>query len=150
MDVSSKPGEGGGRKSVDTDLNLVPFIDVMSCLTAFLLITAVWTNVAGLDAGARGGERAGPPAGARDERLAVLIQPDATWVARPGGSLRRLEARDWVGLDLALGVHEGVLVEIAAEPGVAFQDIVTTMEVAQRRKAPVAYVHPGAVAPLFR
>jgi biopolymer transport protein ExbD len=35
--------EGG---SVNVDLNVVPFIDLMSCLTAFLLVTAVWTNLA--------------------------------------------------------------------------------------------------------
>jgi biopolymer transport protein ExbD len=31
------------------DLNLVPFIDYMSCLIAFLMIAAVWTQVASLD-----------------------------------------------------------------------------------------------------
>ena len=34
------------KKSVNVDLNIVPFIDLMSCLTAFLLVTAVWTNLA--------------------------------------------------------------------------------------------------------
>ena len=32
--------------SVNVELNVVPFIDLMSCLTAFLLVTAVWTNLA--------------------------------------------------------------------------------------------------------
>ena len=30
--------------SVDVELNVVPFIDLMSCLTAFLLVTAVWSQ----------------------------------------------------------------------------------------------------------
>jgi biopolymer transport protein ExbD len=34
------------KKSVNVDLNVVPFIDLMSCLTAFLLVAAVWTNLA--------------------------------------------------------------------------------------------------------
>lgn len=36
----------GGRKSVDFTLNLVPTIDLLSVLIAFLLITAVWAQVA--------------------------------------------------------------------------------------------------------
>lgn len=31
----------GGRKSLDAAINLVPFIDLLSCCLAFLLITAV-------------------------------------------------------------------------------------------------------------
>jgi len=34
------------KGSVNVELNIVPFIDLMSCLTAFLLVTAVWTNLA--------------------------------------------------------------------------------------------------------
>ena len=36
----------GDKKSVNVELNIVPFIDLMSCLTAFLLVTAVWVNIA--------------------------------------------------------------------------------------------------------
>jgi biopolymer transport protein ExbD len=37
------------KKSVNVDLNVIPFIDLMSCLTAFLLVTAVWTNLAQIE-----------------------------------------------------------------------------------------------------
>lgn len=36
--------ESGGRKK-STELNLVPFIDLMSVLITFLLLTAVWTQI---------------------------------------------------------------------------------------------------------
>jgi biopolymer transport protein ExbD len=36
----------GGKKSVDFIVNLVPTIDLMSVLISFLLITAVWTELA--------------------------------------------------------------------------------------------------------
>jgi len=36
----------GGKKSVDFVVNLIPTIDLMSVLTSFLLITAVWTQLA--------------------------------------------------------------------------------------------------------
>ena len=38
----------GGKKALDAELNLIPFIDLLSCCIAFLLITAVWTQIAGL------------------------------------------------------------------------------------------------------
>jgi biopolymer transport protein ExbD len=37
-------GTGGGKGDVNVDINVVPFIDLMSCLTAFLLFTAVWVT----------------------------------------------------------------------------------------------------------
>jgi uncharacterized membrane protein len=41
MSVSAK----GGRRPVDAAINLVPFIDLLSCCISFLLITAVWVNL---------------------------------------------------------------------------------------------------------
>jgi biopolymer transport protein ExbD len=38
----------GKKKSLDMELNLVPFIDLLSCLISFLLITAVWTQISAL------------------------------------------------------------------------------------------------------
>ncbi len=65
----------GSDKGVNVELNIVPFIDLMSCLTAFLLVTAVWVNIAELDTHAVGKSREAvgddPP-----PRLSVLVQSD--------------------------------------------------------------------------
>lgn len=45
----------GGKKALDAELNLVPFIDLLSCCISFLLITAVWTQIAGLQISSSGG-----------------------------------------------------------------------------------------------
>jgi biopolymer transport protein ExbD len=45
----------GGKKALDDELNLVPFIDLLSCCISFLLITAVWTQIAGLQVASSGG-----------------------------------------------------------------------------------------------
>lgn len=43
---------GGSRgRAVSVELNLVPFIDLMSVLITFLLITAVWTQVSMIQIG---------------------------------------------------------------------------------------------------
>jgi biopolymer transport protein TolR len=41
--------EGGGKRTLDFELNLVPFIDLLSCCISFLLITAVWTQMGKLE-----------------------------------------------------------------------------------------------------
>lgn len=57
--------EGGGKKDLNVELNLIPMIDLLSCLVSFLLITAVWTQMSKLDTsqkldgGGAGGEK--PP-----------------------------------------------------------------------------------------
>ena len=49
------PSGHGGKKALDAELNLVPFIDLLSCCISFLLITAVWTQIAGLQVASSGG-----------------------------------------------------------------------------------------------
>ena len=44
---------GQGGDGLNTELNLVPFIDLLSTLTLFLLITAVWTHMSRMDATAQ-------------------------------------------------------------------------------------------------
>jgi biopolymer transport protein TolR len=43
--------ESGNGRSANVDLNIVPFIDLMSVLITFLLITAVWSQVSMIQLG---------------------------------------------------------------------------------------------------
>lgn len=43
MDLGS--GGKGGKKALDTTINLVPFIDLMAVTIVFLIMTAVWTQL---------------------------------------------------------------------------------------------------------
>lgn len=50
MAVSMTPGSSpGGRRALDAELNLVPFIDLLVCCICFLLITAVWVRMARIE-----------------------------------------------------------------------------------------------------
>ncbi len=53
------PSGKGGKKAVDAAINLVPFIDLLSCCLSFLLITAVWTQLARMDVTQKGQGAAG-------------------------------------------------------------------------------------------
>ena len=74
MAVSIDGGGGDRKKPLDADLNLVPYIDLLTCMVAFLLITAVWTQLARLKVDQRGsgpGEGDPPP-----DKIAVVVHDD--------------------------------------------------------------------------
>lgn len=43
-------GHGGGKKPLNQELPLVPFIDFLLCCVMFLLVTAVWNQLSRIDA----------------------------------------------------------------------------------------------------
>jgi biopolymer transport protein ExbD len=56
MEISGR----GERRPRNHELPLVPFIDFLLCLVAFLLVTAVWSRMARLEADARTGGGSDP------------------------------------------------------------------------------------------
>ena len=72
----------GDKKSVDVELNIVPFIDLMSCLTAFLLVAAVWVNIAQINIQPKGKTRDTTNVQTDDEHvtLSVLVTNEKIWV----------------------------------------------------------------------
>lgn len=140
----------GDKKSVNIELNIVPFIDLMSCLTAFLLVTAVWVNIAQINIQPKGKSRDQAQVQQDDERpiLSVLIQSDRIWV-----SLSRVndyqeipkkgDQQDWERFEATLKEHKSseyfsnrTDLEIAAESTAAapvkYQDIIHAMDIAVR------------------
>src|SRR5512143_501572 len=51
-------GGGGKRRSLDSEINMIPFIDLLMVTISFLLITAVWSHMARINADA---QVPGPP-----------------------------------------------------------------------------------------
>ncbi len=51
-------GGKGGRRSLDTEINMIPMIDLLMSLICFLLLTAVWSTMARINADA---QVPGPP-----------------------------------------------------------------------------------------
>jgi biopolymer transport protein ExbD len=43
----------GGRRSLDSEINMIPMIDLLMVTVSFLLITAVWSHMARLEANAQ-------------------------------------------------------------------------------------------------
>ena len=137
------------KKSVNVELNIVPFIDLMSCLTAFLLVTAVWVNIAQMNTRTGGNRDSGPKCDGgecEDPKLSVLIEKDQIWIGvsrledfesipRDGASynwpvvLERLKAHKAGSLFNMTRTIE-IAAHSAKDHPIAYRDLVTAMETA--------------------
>jgi biopolymer transport protein ExbD len=134
--------DSGRKGSVNIDLNIVPFIDVMSCLTAFLLVTAVWIATAELPTTANAPCAPGARCvtDAPETSLSILVEADEITVARhPDEDARHLASGDWNGVAAALRMFAGSehpAVDIAARSvdghAVSYQSLVTAVDTAVR------------------
>jgi biopolymer transport protein TolR len=137
------------KKSRNVELNIVPFIDLMSCLTAFLLVTAAWVNIAQMNTKTAGRSKEAPTCDGdtcEDPKLSLLVEKDQIWIG-----VSRLDefetvprtgaGYDWKIVLERLKAHKsGTLfrdtrtIEIAAHSAQqhpsAYQDLVAAMETA--------------------
>jgi biopolymer transport protein TolR len=77
MDLGN--GGKGGKKPLDTAINLVPFIDLMAVTISFLILTAVWTQIGKLQVSQAGGpstEEPPPEQITKTVQLTVTITPE--------------------------------------------------------------------------
>lgn len=135
---------GDDKKSVDVHLNIVPFIDLLSCLTAFLLVTAVWTNLAQISIKPKGVAREASEALTDNEqvRASILIQENTIWVGLSRiNEFRQIkkegEDYNWAALREVLTEHKSLPyfaeredIEVAAEDDITYQTIISVMDTA--------------------
>lgn len=138
--------ESGDGKSVDVHINITPFIDLLSCLTAFLLVTAAWSNLAQISIKPKGVARPddSTPTPPEEERVraSILIQENAIWVGLSRiNDFRQIkkegEDYNWPALREVLEEHKQSTffvdhedVEIAAEEEIPYQAIISVMDTA--------------------
>lgn len=134
------------KRSVDFELNLIPFIDLMSVMISFLLITAIWTRVDGIDA-QQAPVAAGEPDSARVEdtsvKLGVRIQQDGYVVTAADELVEQIglvngeydtRALDRVLGDLRDRYPETVALQVACEDSVAYEALIRVMDLALARQ----------------
>lgn len=71
-------GGHGGKKSSNSEIPLVPFIDLLLCCVMFLLVTAVWNQLARIDANQQQPGQAAPDQPPPEEKIKVVVQVKAT------------------------------------------------------------------------
>jgi biopolymer transport protein ExbD len=148
MSVSVDTGGKGGKKPVDSELNLVPYIDLLTCMVTFLLITAVWTQLARIDVTQKGQAQSAeqtdekPP----ETRLVVVINEDGFLIA--GGAagdqkpIKKKEGKyDYDTLSAILKEVKKTYpdkrdVHIASDDGIQYQFVIQTMDTALTAQFP--------------
>jgi len=137
-----QPAKKGGKKSLDNEMNLVPFIDLLSCLISFLLITAVWTQISAVDARSTGNLSKNDPPPADDPTVAIrvtltqngyLLSVAGQLTEIPKTSVNGKLVYDTKSLTDQLKAVKAAkpqqrAVTIAAEDTVAYEDLAVTMD----------------------
>ncbi|MHB8879621.1 MAG: ExbD/TolR family protein [Myxococcaceae bacterium] len=131
----------GGRKPLDTAINLVPFIDLMSVTISFLIMTAVWTQVGRLDVSNGGGTAVSAQEPAEPQVVATLLFSDRALTLSAGGltfepmplvrdgkqrlDLTRLSAKL---RELKVQLPDVVAITLNAEDSVRYEDLVRVID----------------------
>ena len=135
-------GVEGDKKAVNVEVNVIPFIDLMSCLTAFLLVTAVWTQFAQINIKPKGLGREATQLDDQNKVYAsILVTKSEVWVGMTTGDIQRVvndgDNHDWQGVKTVLDgykqqpVFEGRQdIEVAAEDDVPYQEVISGMDTA--------------------
>jgi biopolymer transport protein TolR len=137
MSIDLNSPAKGGKKPLSADLNLVPYIDLLTCMVAFLLITAAWTQLAQLNVKQRGPGGDGDPTPPMtkimllvgDEGFNLTVGDERHWVPKQAGEY------DFAALEHSLkqakkNHPDKDDLEIAAEEKVIFGPLSHAMDVA--------------------
>jgi len=145
MGVAVESGGKSGKKSVNADLNLVPYIDLLTCMVAFLLITAVWTQLARLEAHQKGQGQAGedtPPE--KVFKLVVVVNTEGFNLVADQDQQpipKKGEAYDFEKLSDELkkikDTHpDKTDIQVASEDTIKFDTLIRTMDAAMTARFP--------------
>jgi biopolymer transport protein TolR len=145
MGVSVDTGGKGGKKSVNADLNLVPYIDLLTCMVAFLLITAVWSQLARLEAHQKGQGQAGedtPPE--KVFKLVVVVNADGYNLVADQDQQPIPKKGDNYDTEKLAAELKKIKeshadkndIQVASEDAVKFETLVRTMDVALSARFP--------------
>jgi biopolymer transport protein TolR len=145
MGVSVDTGGKGGKKSVNAELNLVPYIDLLTCMVAFLLITAVWSQLARLEAHQKGQGQAGedtPPDKVfklvvlvNDSGFNLVADQDQQPIPKKGDSYDYEKLGD--ELKKIKDTHaDKTDIQVASDDSIHFEILVKTMDTALSSRFP--------------
>ena len=145
MSVNVESGNKTGKKSVNADLNLVPYIDLLTCMVAFLLITAVWSQLARLEAHQKGQGQAGedtPPEKVfklvvlvNDSGFNLVADQDQQPIPKKGDSYDYEKLGD--ELKKIKDTHaDKTDIQVASDDSIHFEILVKTMDTALSSRFP--------------
>jgi biopolymer transport protein TolR len=145
-----EPSGKGKKKALDSVVNVVPFIDLLSCCLAFLLITAVWTQVGKLQVAQAGGQNDSPPPDTKTLILTLnLSEKGYALSAGQGGAVIDIPKKgtdfDIPGLidklkEIKTQFPDQQAITVSPEDSVQYNDLVQTIDTCMKMGLPAVTV----------
>ena len=140
-------GEGGsGKKSVNQEIPLIPFIDLLLCCVMFLLATAVWNQLAAMNADQQvPGQASTEDAPPEDEKVKLILQVRSSGYVLGSSAGESIDIKKRAVADLKEFDVEELATKldqwkqawdkrddliVAPEDGVRYEDVIRAMDVA--------------------
>ncbi len=127
-------GIGGGRKKIDSEIPLVPFIDLLLCCVMFLLVSAVWNATEVMETSMPGPTPDGEEPPPLEERgVGLHVTADGYVITTPDGS--HLDVAEASAIEQlrntrrVVGQQASLL--ITADDGVAYDRVIHAMDYAR-------------------
>jgi biopolymer transport protein TolR len=142
MGVSLAPSGKGGKKALDAELNLIPFIDLLIVNICFLLITAVWVQMARIKVNQKGKGSAAEKTDDQPPELrvkVVVLVGDEGYVITAGperlvipkqGEVYDTEKLSKQLRDIKIQMPTKEDITVAAEDGIQYKHLIRAMDVA--------------------
>jgi biopolymer transport protein ExbD len=136
-------GGHGGKKGVNQEIPLIPFIDLLLCCVMFLLVSAVWNQFARLEANQQVPGQSASDEAPEDppQRLILQIQQTGFVLGSSAGDSETIEklGDDYDFVELRKKLQHQKLnvfpnkndIVIAPENGVFYKSVIATMDVAK-------------------
>jgi biopolymer transport protein ExbD len=148
-------GGHGGKKAVDSEIPLIPFIDLLLCCVMFLLVTAVWNQLARLDANQQQPGQQAPNDPPPEEKIKVVLQVQASGFVIASTAGDRIEipklgdAYDLEALREKLQERKRLEpnrrdLVVAPEDGVIYSDVIAAMDTVVGEGFPEMSLSDGA------
>ena len=139
--VSVGGGGHGGKKSVDSEIPLVPFIDLLLCCVMFLLVTAVWNQLAQLEANQQIPGNPSPSDPPPEPSIQLYLQITGTGYAITSSAGERIDIpKNGENYDidaLRTRLEERRVAEpnrhdliVAPEDGIMYEEVIAAMDLA--------------------
>ena len=148
-------GGHGGKKAVDSEIPLIPFIDLLLCCVMFLLVTAVWNQLARIDANQKQPGQEAPDQPPPEEKIKVVLQVQADGyvlsstagdrieIPKAGDAYDEEALREKLQERKRLEPNRKDLV-VAPEDGVMYADVIGAMDIVVGEGFPDMSLSDGA------
>ena len=139
-------GGDSGKKSVNQEIPLIPFIDLLLCCVMFLLATAVWNQLAAMNANQQvPGQASTEDAPPEDEKVKLILQVRNSGYVLGSSAGESIDIKkravaeqkefDVEELSTKLGQWKQAWDDrddmiVAPEDGVRYEDVIRAMDVA--------------------